>query len=62
MPLEERRVGQDGEARGAALLIGEGVLGGAKVGPDQTLGRRSFLDFGDQAEAGAGLGFERQAK
>src|SRR5690606_31581874 len=62
VPLEIGRVGQHREARRATQLVGDRVFGRAEVGPDQAFGGRSFLDFGDKAEARRGLGLERPAE
>ncbi len=46
--LKRRSVGQNGQTSRAAVLIGFGKRCRFEIGTDQTLGRRGFLDFGNQ--------------
>ena len=50
--LEERLVGQDRQAGGAACRVGAGQRGRVEVGADQPLAGRGLLDLGDQRDAG----------
>jgi hypothetical protein len=52
--LERRRVGQHRETGGAAGLIGTGQRRRIEIGANEPLGRRGFLDFGDQSIVATG--------
>jgi hypothetical protein len=60
--LEEGGFGQDGEGGGAAVLVGGGEVAGMQVGADVAEGGGGALDFGDDADAGAGEGFGEAAE
>jgi hypothetical protein len=54
--FEEGGFGEDGEGGGAAVLVGGGEVAGVQVGADVAEGGGGALDFGDDADAGAGEG------
>jgi hypothetical protein len=55
-PLEEMLLGQDGQGRCASLGQQRRQRGNVEVGPDQSLGRRSLLEFRDDGRTMLGPG------
>src|SRR5690606_6502248 len=62
VPLKIGRVGKDGEASRAAMLVGEGVFGRAEVVTNEPLGGRCLLDLRNQPKPGCSLRLKRRAE